>query len=309
MAAKMGRSAGVTLGVIMVAASVSGIIAQANDTVPEFFKLYATESSSCESRGRALIYRTDECVQHNGLWLMYNTTSMELQAYERQAEGHPAESGCNGTAVSAGTTAIGGCLPVNEGGLIAAETIRANSYQFLPEENIVAGFTFCARDVGYFQYALFENDRCYSNSMDKDGWLSERYTANGKTVWRTDYKDVECNGLSRVTEYPLGVCAVAHFVYSTSKDAAQIFGDEPNPFAADQPNAWSGEAADGASSWIKVLAISMFLLALIPVAGGTAFYLYWRVRKKARRGQKYEFFEMGPQDMAASDDEDFPPEY
>ena len=53
----------------------------------------------------------------------------------------------------------------------------------------------------------------------------------------------------------------------------------------------------------------MFLLALIPVAGGTVFYLYWRVRKKARRGQKYEFFEMGPQDMAASEDEDFPPEY
>lgn len=77
----------------------------------------------------------------------------------------------------------------------------------------------------------------------------------------------------------------------------------------DQPNAWSGEAADGASSWIKVLAIFMFLLALIPVAGGIAFYLYWRARKKARRGQKYEFFEMAPQDMAASDDEDFPPEY
>merc|ERR1711970_1503146 len=262
MAAKMGRSAGGALGVMMVAASVSGIIAQANDTVPEFFKLYATESSSCESRARALIYRTNECVLHNGLWLMYNTTSMELQAYERQAEGHPVESGCNGTAVFAGTTAIGGCLPVNEGGLIAAETIRANSYQFLPEENIVAGFTFCARDVGYFQYALFENDRCYSNSMDKDGWLSERYTANGKTAWRTDYKDVECNVLSRVTEYPLGVCAVAHFVYSTSKDAAQIFGGEPNPFAV---------------------------------------YLYWRARKKARRGQKYEFFEMAPQDMAASD--------
>ena len=34
-------------------------------------------------------------------------------------------------------------------------------------QNIVAGFTFCARDVGYFEYALFENDRCYSNSMDK----------------------------------------------------------------------------------------------------------------------------------------------
>ena len=80
MAAKMGRSAGCALGVIMVAASVSGIIAQANDTVPEFFKLYVTESSSCESRERALIYRTDECVLHNGLWLMYNTTSMEVGA-------------------------------------------------------------------------------------------------------------------------------------------------------------------------------------------------------------------------------------
>ena len=80
MAAKMGRSAGGALGVMMVAASVSGIIAQANDTVPEFFKLYATESSSCESRGRALIYRTNECVLHNGLWLMYNTTSMEVGA-------------------------------------------------------------------------------------------------------------------------------------------------------------------------------------------------------------------------------------
>ena len=49
-----------------------------NDTVPEFFKLYATESLLCESRGRALI-TNNECVLHNGLWLICNTTPWRVR--------------------------------------------------------------------------------------------------------------------------------------------------------------------------------------------------------------------------------------
>ena len=189
--------------------------------------------------------------------------------------------------------------------------MRANS------QNIVRAFTSCTRAevFGYYAFALFKEKVCYSYTLDKDGWLSETFTVQVKDggviyVIKTDYKDLHCSGQSRSTEYIVGECATGHFIYSTSDQPQQVFGqDSPNianPFSVDQPNGWY-ITGDMTSKGLGTFLVAMLaFLVLIPlVAGGV---LLWR-RAKKRKSAEYYFHEMDQQVLASDEEEYHPPEY
>ncbi|QDZ25543.1 hypothetical protein HOP50_17g80850 [Chloropicon primus] len=288
----------------------------------EYFKLKVFDERECKPRletTRVSIFPTNTCLYVQGMRLTYNTTTEKLEVYT--SSGVHDRSGCvRANLVNEVPVMVGQCEVLDEEGSLFAEVVTsfsAGEYQLEQDENIVSAFTSCTRpEFGYYAFALFKEGVCYSYTLDKDGWLSETFTAQVKDdgviyVVKTDYKDLYCSGQSRATEYIVGECAVGHFIYSTSDQPQQVFGqDSPNtanPFSDDQPNGWSVAGRAAGKGFGTFLVGVLVLLVLIPlVVGGV---ILWR-RMKKRKSDKYFFYEMDKQVLASEDEDEYrPPEY